>query len=100
MNKVVGNILISPGKSFQTSGYNANDLVSYVKEGEPHHWGHTVEHLSFETAEEEYKVPLKEDMKKKLGIYVQPLDQHFAHVSDAYWTPRHRRLAHILFEGT
>ena len=87
MNKVVGNILISPGKSFQTSGFYANELVSYVKEGEPHHWGHTVEHLSFETSEEEYKVPLKEDMKKKLGTYIQPLDQHFAHVggSNCAW---------------
>jgi len=85
VNKVVGNILISPGKSFQTSGYNVNELVSYVKEGEPHHWGHTVEHLSFETAEEEYKVPLKEDMKKKLGIYIQPLDQHFAHARNNHY---------------
>ncbi|KAF9515309.1 hypothetical protein BS47DRAFT_1372023 [Hydnum rufescens UP504] len=85
VNKVVGNILISPGKSFQQSGYNTNELVSYLRDGEPHHWGHTVEHLAFETSEEEYKVPLKEDMKKKLGMLVQPLDRHFAHARNSHF---------------
>jgi len=79
VNKVIGNIHISPGKSFQSSGMNFNDLVPYLRDGEVHHWGHTVDHLAFESSEEEWKVPQKEAMKKKLGMVVQPLDYHFAH---------------------
>ena len=80
VNKVVGNLHFSPGKSFQ-SGMSMNDLVPYLQDGEVHNWGHTVKTLSFESAEEEWKVPKKEEMKRKLGMVVHPLDAHFAHVS-------------------
>lgn len=69
-----------------------HDLVPYLKDGEVHHWGHTVHRLSFESAMEEYKVDKKEEMLKKLGMVVQPLDYHFAHVRVIFRRLYHSRL--------
>jgi hypothetical protein len=61
-----------------------HDLVPYLKDTEPHHWGHTIEHLAFESDEEGFKVSQKEEMIKKLKWGKQPLDQQHAHVSNLH----------------
>jgi len=79
VNKVIGNLLFSPGRSFQTNGLNMNDLVPYLRDGEVHHWGHVVESFRFETDEETYKVSQKLEMMKRLGWIAMPLDRYYAH---------------------
>lgn len=80
VNKVIGNLLFSPGRSFQTNNLNVNDMVPYLRDGEAHHWGHVVESFRFETDEETYKVSQKLEMMKRLGWMAMPLDRHYAHV--------------------
>ncbi|KAF8322629.1 Sec1-domain-containing protein [Clavulina sp. PMI_390] len=79
VNKVVGNLLFSPGRSFQTNGVNFHDLVPYLKDTEVHNWGHVVENFRFESDEEGFKVRQKEAMMNKLGWARMPLDKHYAH---------------------
>jgi hypothetical protein len=82
VNKVVGNMLFSPGKSFQTNSLTVNDLVPYLRDGEVHHWGHVVESFRFESDEETYKISQKAEMVNKLGWTTMPLDRHYAYVRD------------------
>lgn len=81
VNKVVGNLLFSPGKSFQSNGMNMQEMVPYLKDGEVHNWGHVVESFRFESDEEAYKITQKVEMMNKLGWTRMPLDHHYAHVS-------------------
>jgi len=78
INKVIGNIHLSPGKSFQMNGMYAHELVPYLKDGNHHEWGHYIHQFAFESPIEEWKSSLSETMRKKLGIVVQPLDFHRA----------------------
>ncbi|KAL5524558.1 hypothetical protein ACEPAF_9698 [Sanghuangporus sanghuang] len=77
VNKVIGNIHLSPGRSFQTNFMNIHELVPYLKDDQSaHDFGHTIHQLSFE-GDDEYNFKKKEksmDMKKKLGIVGNPLD--------------------------
>ena len=50
VNKVVGNIHLSPGRSFQTSSRNLYELVPYLREEKDRHdFSHTIHHLAFES---------------------------------------------------
>jgi len=79
VNKVAGNIHLSPGRSFQTSTYqNVYELVPYLREeGHRHDFSHTIHQLAF-YADDEYdqkKNSTSQEFKKKMGIIVNPLDQ-------------------------
>jgi len=79
VNKVAGNIHLSPGRSFQASNYqNVYDLVPYLKEGgQRHDFTHTIHQFAF-TADDEYdrtKSKTSAELKKRLGIFANPLDQ-------------------------
>ncbi len=65
------------GTSFQTNYRNIHDLVPYLRDGNQHDFGHTVYDLSF-TGDDEYdfnKAQKSQQMKRKLGIASNPLDQ-------------------------
>jgi hypothetical protein len=48
VNKVIGNIHLSPGRSFQT-GRNVYELVPYLRDdGSRHDFSHHIHHLAFE----------------------------------------------------
>ena len=77
VNKVVGNIHLSPGRSFQTHSMQVHDLVPYLRDsnGQHHNFGHTIHSFGFES-DDEYDVRKKDigsGMKKRLGIDVDPL---------------------------
>jgi len=77
VSKVIGNLHLSPGKSFQTNYRNIHDLVPYLRDGNQHDFGHTVYDLSF-TGDDEYdfnKAQKSQEMKRKLGIASNPLDR-------------------------
>jgi Endoplasmic reticulum vesicle transporter len=79
VNKVAGNIHLSPGRSFQTSTYqNVYELVPYLRdEGHRHDFSHTIHQLGF-FADDEYdqkKLITSQEFKKKMGIITNPLDQ-------------------------
>lgn len=49
VNKVVGNIHFSPGRSFQANTRNLYELVPYLKDDiNRHDFSHTVHHWAFE----------------------------------------------------
>ncbi|CAL1712701.1 unnamed protein product [Somion occarium] len=77
VNKVVGNIHLSPGRSFRTSSQNIYELVPYLKEdGNRHDFTHTINEFAFEGDDEYdyYKAELSTKMRKKMGIVANPLD--------------------------
>lgn len=84
INKVLGNVLLSPGRSFLTNSMTVQDLVPYLKEtnGQHHNFGHTIHQLSFESDDEYnlHKRNIGVEMKKRLGISVDPLADVTAHV--------------------
>ncbi|KAI0357469.1 Sec1-domain-containing protein [Trametes cingulata] len=77
VNKVVGNIHLSPGRSFRTSSHNLYELVPYLRtDGNRHDFTHTIHHLAFE-GDDEYdnvKAKLGKELKQRLGIAANPLD--------------------------
>ncbi|KAG6837199.1 hypothetical protein H0H93_013426 [Arthromyces matolae] len=77
INKVIGNIHLSPGRSFQTSSRNAYELVPYLRDDGSHHdFSHTIHHFAFQ-GDDEYdywKAEAGKGMKKRLGIAADPLD--------------------------
>ncbi|KAF9533245.1 Sec1-like protein [Crepidotus variabilis] len=77
VNKVVGNIHFSPGRSFQANTRNLYELVPYLKDDiNRHDFSHTVHHWAFE-GDDEYdywKSKSSVRMKEKLGIKENPLD--------------------------
>lgn len=77
VNKVVGNINLSPGRSFRSSAQNIYELVPYLKEdGNRHDFSHTINELAFE-GDDEYDIQMAElgrEMKAKMGIVNNPLD--------------------------
>lgn len=84
MNKVIGNIHLSPGKSFQSSSRNIYELVPYLRnDGNRHDFSHTINHFSF-MGDDEYdvrKAKFSTDMKQRLGLDSNPLDGTVARVS-------------------
>jgi len=84
VNKVVGNIHLSPGRSFQTNSRNIYELVPYLRDdGHPHDFSHTIHEFAFE-GDDEYdyrKASLTREMKNRMGIKSNPLDGTQGHVS-------------------
>ncbi|KAF9454695.1 Sec1-like protein [Macrolepiota fuliginosa MF-IS2] len=77
VNKVIGNIHLSPGRSFQSNAHNLYELVPYLRDdGSKHDFSHTIHHFAFE-GDDEYdywKAEAGREMKKRLGLAVNPLD--------------------------
>ncbi|KXN88259.1 Endoplasmic reticulum-Golgi intermediate compartment protein 3 [Leucoagaricus sp. SymC.cos] len=77
VNKVIGNIHLSPGRSFQTNSRNLYELVPYLRDdGNKHDFSHIIHHFAFE-GDDEYdywKAEAGREMKKRLGLAVNPLD--------------------------
>ncbi|KAG1872436.1 Sec1 family-domain-containing protein [Suillus subalutaceus] len=77
VNKVVGSIQISPGRSYQAGSRTFQDLVPYLRDdGNPHDFGHII-HEFFFMADDEYnpnKAKIGKDMKERMGIADNPLD--------------------------
>ncbi|KAJ8080455.1 vacuolar protein sorting-associated protein 45 [Marasmius tenuissimus] len=86
VNKVIGNIHLSPGRSFQTTGRNYYELVPYLRDdGNRHDFSHTVHKFSFEGDDEYdyYKAEAGREMKKRLGLGQNPLDNATGRTSKA-----------------
>ncbi len=83
VNKVVGNIHLSPGRSFRMGAQSIYELVPYLKEdGNRHDFTHTIHEFGFE-GDDEYdfqKAALGHKLKQKLGIEAHPLDGTTARV--------------------
>ncbi|KAF8442956.1 Sec1-like protein [Boletus edulis BED1] len=77
VNKVIGNINISPGRSYQLNNRHFHDLVPYLKDdGNIHDFSHIVHEFSF-MADDEYnptKSKIGREMRKRMGIEENPLD--------------------------
>ncbi|KAF9221651.1 Sec1-like protein [Gyrodon lividus] len=88
VNKVIGNINISPGRSYQTSSRHFHDLVPYLKDdNNPHDFSHIVHEFYF-MADDEYnptKSKIGREMKKRMGITDNPLDGLEAKTSKAQY---------------
>lgn len=84
VNKVIGNIHMSPGRSFQSNSRNIYELVPYLKdEQNKHDFGHIVHYFGFE-GDDEYdywKAEAGQKMRKKMGLIRNPLDGIEARVS-------------------
>ena len=83
MNKVVGNIHLSPGRSFQAAQSRIYELVPYLKnDGNRHDFSHTLHYVYFTADDEadESKAQVSREMRERLGIYQHPLDDHMARV--------------------
>ncbi|KAJ7695941.1 Sec1-like protein [Mycena rosella] len=77
VNKVIGNIHLSPGRSFQTNSRNIYELVPYLRDdGNRHDFSHTIHHFAFEGDDEydHYKAETGRAMKERMGIGKNPLD--------------------------
>jgi len=77
INKVVGNIHLSPGRSFQTNSRNLYELVPYLRDDKnKHDWSHTINSFAFQGDDEfDYiKSQVSRSMKQRLGLGVNPLD--------------------------
>lgn len=77
VNKVVGNIHLSPGRSFRTASQNIYELVPYLKEdGNRHDFTHEIHSFAFQ-GDDEYdwkKADASNRLRSKLGISNNPLD--------------------------
>jgi endoplasmic reticulum-Golgi intermediate compartment protein 3 len=77
VNKVIGNIHLSPGRSFQNNARNIYELVPYLRDdGNKHDFSHTIHKFSFE-GDDEYdyrKAKVGREMKARLGLDTDPLD--------------------------
>ena len=83
VNKVIGNIHLSPGRSFQAAQSRIYELVPYLKnDGNRHDFSHTLHHLYFTADDEadESKAQVSKEMRERLGIYQHPLDDYMARV--------------------
>nr|GAT60167.1 predicted protein [Mycena chlorophos] len=84
VNKVIGNIHLSPGRSFQTNSRNIYELVPYLRDdGNRHDFSHTIHALSF-TGDDEYdiyKAKVGREMKERMGLGKNPLDGAIARTS-------------------
>ncbi|KAJ7781802.1 Sec1-like protein [Mycena maculata] len=86
VNKVIGNIHLSPGRSFQTNSRNFYELVPYLRDdGNRHDFSHTIHEFAFQGDDEYdvYKAKASRAMKERLGIGKNPLDGTRARTSKA-----------------
>ncbi|KAJ7795610.1 Sec1-like protein [Mycena olivaceomarginata] len=77
VNKVIGNIHFSPGRSFQTNSRNIYELVPYLRDdGNRHDFSHTIHEWGFQGDDEYdiYKAQIGQNMRQRLGIGQNPLD--------------------------
>lgn len=84
VNKVVGNIHLSPGRSFRSSISNIYDLVPYLRDdGNRHDFSHTIHEFAFEGDDEYdlFKAKAGREMKQRIGIEANPLDGAVGRVS-------------------
>ncbi|GBE83107.1 endoplasmic reticulum-derived transport vesicle ERV46 [Sparassis latifolia] len=84
VNKVVGNIHLSPGRSFRASNNDIYDLVPYLRDdGNRHDFSHTIHKLAFEGDEESdvFKAKPGREMRRRMGITENPLDGAIARTS-------------------
>lgn len=76
VNKVIGNIHLSPGRSFQTNARNVYELVPYLRDdGSRHDFSHVIHQFEF-AGDDEYdyrKAETSKAMRRKLGIVAGPL---------------------------
>ncbi|TFK27729.1 Sec1-like protein [Coprinopsis marcescibilis] len=77
VNKVIGNIHMSPGRSFQTNSRNIYELVPYLRDDQnKHDFSHKIHYFGFE-GDDEYdywKAEAGQKMKQRMGITKNPLD--------------------------
>lgn len=88
VNKVIGNIQLSPGRSFQSAQSRLHELVPYLKnDGNRHDFSHTIHHMYFTADDEadESNAQVSKEMRERLGIYRNPLDEHMARTSQAQY---------------
>jgi len=88
VNKVIGNINISPGRSYQTNSRHFHDLVPYLKDDKHiHDFSHIIHEFYF-MADDEYN-PTKsrrgKEMRKRMGIEENPLDAYEAKTTKAQY---------------
>ncbi|KAJ3747116.1 endoplasmic reticulum vesicle transporter-domain-containing protein [Lentinula detonsa] len=71
VNKVAGNIHLSPGRSFQSSARDIYELVPYLRDdGNKHDYSHTIHELTFEN-DDDYnyrKAKVTKEMRQRLGL--------------------------------
>ena len=80
VNKVVGNIQLSPGRSFRTAAQNIYDLVPYLRDDKNRHdFTHTIHEFGFESDQERNRERQRE-FRATLGIE-NPLDRTTKRVS-------------------
>ncbi|KAI9443162.1 Sec1 family-domain-containing protein [Lactarius indigo] len=88
VNKVIGSVHISPGRSFQSAQSQFYELVPYLKDdGNRHDFSHTIHYMYF-TADDEAdasKAQVSKEMRERLGIYQNPLDAHMGRTSKAQY---------------
>lgn len=88
VNKVIGNIHFSPGRSFQTNARNLYELVPYLRDdGNRHDFSHTIHHLAFE-GDDEYdywKAAAGSAMRRRMGLTENPLDGAVARTAKAQY---------------
>ncbi|KAJ7442661.1 Sec1 family-domain-containing protein [Mycena latifolia] len=88
VNKVIGNIHLSPGRSFQTNSRNIYELVPYLRDdGNRHDFSHTINQLAFEGDDEYdvYKAEVGRARKERMGIGKNPLDGAKARTSKSQY---------------
>ncbi|WVR03852.1 hypothetical protein IAU60_000849 [Kwoniella sp. DSM 27419] len=72
VNKVIGNLHFSPGKSFQGSAIAMAELLPYLRDKNHHDFGHTIHEFRFGAdltpAEEKRMRPLEDKWRKSLAI--------------------------------
>ncbi|KAG8214562.1 Sec1 family-domain-containing protein [Butyriboletus roseoflavus] len=88
VNKVIGNINISPGRSYQTNNRYFYDLVPYLKDDKNiHDFSHIVHEFYF-MADDEYnpaKSKIGKEMRRRMGIEENPLDAYEARTTKAQY---------------
>lgn len=86
VNKVIGNIHLSPGRSFQSDHRGLYDLVPYLRDdANKHDFSHTINGFAFQ-GDDEYdywKAEAGRQMKKRLGLHANPLDEAHYHTTKA-----------------
>nr|ODO02415.1 COPII-coated vesicle component Erv46 [Cryptococcus depauperatus CBS 7855] len=86
VNKVIGNLHFSPGRSFQNNMLQMLELVPYLKDANHHDFGHIIHKFRFGgdlTEKEEIKtLPLEQKWRDKLGLK-DPLQDIKAHTEES-----------------
>jgi len=83
VNKVIGNVQFSLGRSFQAAQSRVYELVPYLKnDGNRHDFSHTIHHIHFTADDEadESKAQVSKEMRSRLGIDQHPVEEHIARV--------------------